>query len=375
MPRTVLTIVGARPQFVKAAPVSKALRQHVREVLLHTGQHYDHAMSDAFFDELGIPAPDINLGVGSGSHAAMTAAMLQGIDHHIRALQPDLVLVYGDTNSTLAGALAASKIPVPLAHVEAGLRSRRMDMPEEINRLVADRLAQLLFAPTTEAVQNLAREGVTDGVHEVGDVMYDAYLHFRERALRESRIVDSLDADGKPYFVATVHRAENTDSLERLRAILSALEQAPADVYLPLHPRTRHVLREAGWGVGGRVHVIEPLGYLDLLALCANAQAILTDSGGVQKEAFWAGVPCITLRRETEWVETVQAGWNTLVDADPARIVAAAEAALHFDRATARPDFYGDGQAAERIAAIVAAGVPRIPTSVADARVGLEVAG
>lgn len=371
---TVLTIVGARPQFVKAATVSKALRQHAREVLLHTGQHYDHAMSDAFFDELGIPAPDINLGVGSGSHAAMTGAMLQGIDEHIRRIKPDLVLIYGDTNSTLAGALAAAKIPVPLAHVEAGLRSRRMDMPEEVNRLVADRLAQLLFAPTAEAVQNLAHEGITDGVHQVGDVMYDAFLSFRERAVRESRIVDSLDADGKPYFVATVHRAENTDSLERLRAILGALENAPADVYLPLHPRTRHVLREAGMSVGGRVHVIEPLGYLDLLALGAQARAILTDSGGVQKEAFWAGVPCITLRRETEWVETVEAGWNTLVDADPERIRAAAEAAVSFDRATPRPEVYGDGHAAERIAQIIAAGIPAIPTSIPEARVGLEAA-
>ena len=299
-PQTVLTIVGARPQFVKAAAVSKALRQHSREVLLHTGQHYDHAMSHAFFDELGIPAPDINLGVGSGSHAAMTGAMLQGIDAAIREIKPDLVMIYGDTNSTLAGALAASKIPVPLAHIEAGLRSRRMDMPEEINRLVADRLAQLLFAPTKEAVANLAQEGVTQGVHEVGDVMYDAFLFFRERALRESRILDSLDSDGSPYFVATVHRAENTDSLDRLRAILAALENAPVDVYLPLHPRTRHVLDDAGISVGGRVHLIEPLGYLDLLALGGQARAILTDSGGVQKEAYWAGVPCITLRRETE---------------------------------------------------------------------------
>ncbi len=368
----VLSIVGARPQFIKAAPVSRAVRGVAREFLLHTGQHYDREMSQAFFEELGIPEPDRNLGVGSGAHAAQTAAMLRGIDDTIRDVRPDVVLIYGDTNSTLAGALAASKVPVPLAHVEAGLRSRRLDMPEEVNRIVADRLAQLLFAPTDDAVRNLRAEGITGGVHQVGDVMYDAFFHFRTRAAETNRIVDLLGLERRGYFLATVHRAANTDDPDRLRAICAALDDIGAPVVFPVHPRTRRVMDEHGIPAPNGVRILPPLGYLSMLELSAHAAAILTDSGGVQKEAYWAGVPCITLRAETEWIETVAAGWNTLVDADTARIRAAAVSAMSFDRSRVRPAVYGDGDAAERIARVLAAGPPPIPTSRPDARPGLE---
>ena len=368
----VLSIVGARPQFVKAAAVSRVLRERVDEVLLHTGQHYDHGMSDAFFDDLGIPPPDIHLGVGSGSHAAQTGAMLVGIERAIRDTTPDLVLTYGDTNSTLAGALAASKVPVALAHVEAGLRSHRLDMPEEVNRIVADRLSQLLFVPTDEGVANLHREGIVDGVHQVGDVMYDAFLHFSEVARTTSRIVDTLGVAPRGYYLATVHRAANTDDPQRLRTILDAFGRLGADVILPLHPRTRAAMEHEGITTPPGVRVLAPLGYLHLIALAREAIAVLTDSGGVQKEAFWAGVPCITLRAETEWTETVACGWNVLVDADAQRIVDAARTAREFDRATTRPSYYGDGHAAERIATIVAEGAPAIPRGCAAARPGLE---
>jgi UDP-N-acetylglucosamine 2-epimerase len=371
---TVLSVVGARPQFIKAAPVSRALRARVREVLLHTGQHYDPEMSQAFFQELDIPEPDINLEVGSGTHAAQTGAMLVGIDRAIRDVHPDLVLVYGDTNSTLAAALAASKVPLALAHVEAGLRSRRLDMPEEVNRVVSDRLSQLLFAPTSEAVANLAAEGITRGVHEVGDVMYDAFLHFRERAEHTRDVRTRLGLAHGRYFVATVHRAENTDTPPRLAAILAAFARLDAPVIFPVHPRTRAVLARGAMTVQPTVRLIEPLGYLDLLALYGGAAAVLTDSGGVQKEAYWAGVPCITLRDETEWVETVACGWNTLAGADAERIVAAARTAMRVDRARPRPAFYGDGHAAERIAEILARGAPPIPRGRPDARPGWAAA-
>jgi UDP-N-acetylglucosamine 2-epimerase len=354
---TLLTIVGARPQFIKLAPVSRALRQSgIREIIVHTGQHYDHGMSAIFFDELGIPEPDFNLGVGSGNHGHQTGEMLKKIEDVLLAEKPEWVVVYGDTNSTLAGALAASKLHVPVAHVEAGLRSFNRRMPEEINRVLTDHVSTLLFCPTETAVRNLAAEGITQGVHLVGDVMLDALLDSTERARERSTIFDRLGLVEKKYLLATVHRAENTDDPARLRGIMTALTQL-ADrepVVFPVHPRTRKALEKLGFDTTppspremasspispgpSTVHrppssvlrpptseiglfFIAPLGYLDLVRLSASARVILTDSGGLQKEACWLGVPCVTLRDETEWVETVEKGWNILAGATPGRIV------------------------------------------------------
>lgn len=352
----VVSIVGARPQFIKAAVVSRALRQRHQEVLLHTGQHYDDLMSDVFFRELGIPLPDVNLGVGSASHARQTAEMLVGIEQVLVQERPDWVLIYGDTNSTLAGALAAAKLGMPLAHVEAGLRSFNRSMPEEINRVVADRLSDLLFCPTRTAVENLAREGITAGVHWVGDVMYDALLASLPIAQQGSNILERLGLEPAGYLLATVHRAGNTDIRENLAAILEGLSATGETVILPLHPRTRRAM--AGWGIaaGENVRLLEPVGYLDMLILEQNARLILTDSGGVQKEAYWLGVPCITLREETEWVETVAAGWNLLVGTSAERIV---EAVRTFRPQGERPACFGDGDAGEKIVQILESSVDR----------------
>lgn len=324
----ILTVVGARPQFIKAAPVSKALRNAGHhEYLVHTGQHYDHAMSQIFFDELGIPQPDINLGVGSGSHGRQTGEMLMRLEEVIQEQKPDWVLVYGDTNSTLAGALAAVKLHVPVAHVEAGLRSFNREMPEEHNRVLTDHCADLLFCPTQTAVDNLAREGITQGVHLVGDTMYDAVLQFGELARQRSRILERLGLTPKHYLLATVHRPYNTDNGENLRSILSAFVECGETVIFPVHPRTRARMAEAGvmemLEGAPQVRLIEPVGYLDMLMLEQHARVILTDSGGMQKEAYFFAVPCVTLRPETEWVETVAAGWNVVVGADRRQIIAA----------------------------------------------------
>ena len=349
----ILSIVGARPQFVKAAPVGRALeRVDVDNVLLHTGQHYDYGMSDVFFSELGIPQPEYNLGVGSGSHAAQTAAMLTGIEDVLLRERPDTLLIYGDTNSTLAGALAAAKLGVPVAHVEAGLRSYNRSMPEEINRVVADSLSSLLFCPTSVAAANLEREDITSGVHIVGDVMYDAVLWAVERSDEEvaSAILSRLGIASKKYLLATVHRASNTDNAQNLAAIVSALTASGEKVVFPVHPRTRKALDAAKIRLGDNVTAIEPISYLEMLAVEAHARAILTDSGGVQKEALWLAVPCITMRDETEWVETVECGWNVLTGTDPQRILAALQAPRP---ASAPPQVYGDGHAAERIAELL----------------------
>lgn len=346
----VVSIVGARPQFIKAAVVSRALRQHHQEVLLHTGQHYDDLLSDIFFRELDLPPPDVNLGVGSASHARQTAEMLIGIEQVLLQQRPDWVLIYGDTNSTLAGALAAAKLGMPLAHVEAGLRSFNRTMPEEVNRLVADRLSDLLFCPTRTAVENLAREGITAGVHWVGDVMYDALLACLPIAQQASDILKRLGLEPAGYLLATVHRAGNTDDREKLAAILEGLSAAGETVILPLHPRTRRAI--AGWGItpAENVRLLDPVGYLDMLVLEKNARLILTDSGGVQKEAYWLGVPCVTLREETEWVETVEAGWNCLAGTSVERIV---EAVRTFRPQGERPGCFGDGHAGEKIVRIL----------------------
>lgn len=320
----VVTIVGARPQFIKAAPVCRELRKAHREVLVHTGQHYDDAMSAVFFRELDIPEPDYNLGVGSGTHGEQTGEMLKRIEAVLLTERPDWVLVYGDTNSTLAGALAAAKLHIPVAHVEAGLRSFNRNMPEEINRVLTDHVSTLLFCPTQTAVDNLAREGITEGVHLVGDVMYEALLWAAERARAQSTILERLGLSEKGYLLATVHRAENTDDPARLQAILDAFRVIDEPIVFPVHPRTQARLSVLGFDLNvPHLQLIPPVGYLDMVRLEQAARAILTDSGGIQKEAYWLGVPCITLRDETEWVETVTAGANVLVGADTARIVAA----------------------------------------------------
>lgn len=342
----IVSIIGARPQFVKAGPVSTALRQRHAEVLVHTGQHYDDNMSAVFFAELGIPAPDHYLGIGGGHHGAMTGKMLGAIEEVLLVETPDRVLVYGDTNSTLAGALAASKLHIPVAHVEAGLRSFNRAMPEEINRVVADHLSDLLLVPSETAVRNLATEGITRGVHVVGDVMSDSLLAADVRARTLSTVLQRLGLTDKGFLLVTVHRAENTDDPARLGSILAALGDAGTTVVFPVHPRTKGVMAKLGLTFASNVLPIDPVGYLDMVRLEGAARMILTDSGGVQKEAYWLGVPCVTMRDETEWVETVEAGWNLLVGADRDRI---AHAARHFAPPPARPFLYGDGQVAGRI--------------------------
>jgi UDP-GlcNAc3NAcA epimerase len=341
----VLTVVGARPQFVKAGPLSAQLRRNHTEVLVHTGQHYDDGMSEVFFRELGLPEPDCNLGVGSGPHGAQTGAMLAGLEETMIAQAPDLVVVYGDTNSTLAGALAAAKLGLPVAHVEAGLRSFNRAMPEELNRVVADHLSTWLFAPSEAAAGNLAKEGIDRGVEVVGDIMIDALRLHAGRA----RIDPALELEPGGYCLATIHRAENTDDPARLGSIMAALGRLGRPVVLPLHPRAKKMMTEFAIEAPHGVRLLEPVGYLQMLGLEAGAALILTDSGGVQKEAYHFGVPCLTLRDETEWTETVEAGWNFVCGTDPERIL---DAARHLpQKGASRPQLYGDGHAAERMVA------------------------
>jgi UDP-N-acetylglucosamine 2-epimerase len=354
----ILTIVGARPQFIKAAAVSRELRKAHEEMLVHTGQHYDFLMSEVFFRELEIPAPDHNLGVGSASHGIQTAQIMIRLEEVVIKEQPDRILVYGDTNSTLAGALVGSKLQIPVAHIEAGLRSFNKTMPEELNRILTDHVCDLLFTPTDTASRNLAHEGITKGVHQVGDVMYDTLLHNTGIAEKRSTVLDRLNLQPRSYVLATIHRAANTDDKTRLEAIMDAMARVDATVILLLHPRTRDRLREYGLTTVthnfGNVNIIEPVGYLDMLVLEKNARAIVTDSGGVQKEAYLFKVACITAREETEWVETVEAGWNTLVGESLDRIselIRKTHTEPH-----AHPDFYGDGTAAKRIVQILGLG-------------------
>ncbi len=344
--------MGARPQFIKAAPVSKELKAagH-QEYLIHTGQHYDYGMSQVFFEEMNIPEPNVNLSVGSGNHGWQTAQMLIGIEKVLLAEKPDWVLVYGDTNSTLAGALAAAKLHISLAHVEAGLRSFNREMPEEHNRVLTDHCADLLFCPTQTAVDNLAKEGVTQGVYLVGDTMYDAILQFGEIARQYSTILKDLGLQPKKYLLATVHRASNTDDPENLRNILGAFAEIEEPIIFPVHPRTRQKITEFGLlNLQSKIKnpkFIDPLGYLDMLMLEQSARLILTDSGGVQKEAYFFRVPCITLRMETEWVETVQTGWNTIVGANRLKLLKAVKNTRRVKQTL--HNFFGDGLAAHRI--------------------------
>jgi UDP-GlcNAc3NAcA epimerase len=373
----IVTVVGARPQFVKAAAVRRAIEAYnkhaslprrrrskkaFQELLVHTGQHYDYAMDGVFFEELQLPKPDYHLGVGSGSHAQQTALMLERIETLLQKEKPDAVLVYGDTNSTLAGALTAAKLNIPVAHVEAGLRSFNRVMSEETNRLLTDHLSTFLFCPTQQSVQNLTKEGIKNGkekvVKRVGDVMYDSILHYSTLADKKSTILNDLnlftthDSRLTNYYLATLHRAENTDDPKRLRSILAALDEIGKEspVVLPLHPRTKKMITTYGLRLREeRVRWIDPVSYLDMITLSKHARVILTDSGGVQKEAYWLRVPCVTLREETEWVETVESGCNVLVGADRKKIVEAVHSREGKKLPKKGVKLFGDGKASERI--------------------------
>ena len=351
----IVTVVGARPQFIKMAPVSTALRREFDEVVIHTGQHYDYTMNDIFFKDLCIPEPNYNLGVGSGTHGVQTGEMLKGIEKILIREGPDFVMVYGDTNSTLAGALAAVKLHIPVAHVEAGLRSFDRRMPEEINRILTDHASDILFTPTKTAVKNLRAEGIVNGVYLVGDVMVDALLHNISIAEHKSKILQMLGLYNEKYILVTVHRAENTDDPSKLKRIVEALIECEERVVFPAHMRTLKALKNYGFYSklknSKNVMLINPVGYLDMLMLEKHANKILTDSGGVQKEAYILTVPCITMRSSTEWVETIADGWNVLVGSDKGKILGAIkeftpEIKTHKDR-------FGDGKASEKILKIL----------------------
>lgn len=351
----VTTVVGARPQFVKLAPLSPRLREVADERILHTGQHYDHEMSKLFFEELAIPEPDLHLGVGSGSHGAQVGKTLVAVEDDLRAHRPDLLLVFGDTNSTLGAAVAAAKEGVPVAHVEAGVRGWNRAEPEETNRVLTDHIADLLFVPTEIAVANLVREGITRGVSNVGDVMVDTLRVARETHGDGAERVASLGVEPGRYVLCTFHRPANVDAPETLGAIVDALAAIDGPVVWPLHPRTR--ARLDAFGLDRRVadagiRIVPPVGYLTMLALLSNARLALTDSGGLQKEAYLVRVPCVTVSAQTAWVETVDTGWNRLVPPDAARIGAAVDGFAGGDR---HPDCYGDGHASDAIVAAVRA--------------------
>jgi len=344
----IATVVGARPQFIKSAPVSKAIAKAAyQEYQIHTGQHYDYGMSEIFFEELGIAEPAINLGIGSGSHAQQTGQMMIGIEAVLQEQKPDVVLVFGDTNSTLAGALATAKLSIKLAHVEAGLRSYNRQMPEEHNRVLTDHCSDILFCPTQTAVDNLSREGIIHGVHRVGDTMYDAILQFGEIASQRSNILQRLKLEPRNFLLATIHRAYNTDNPNVLGNILSAFSRVEEIILFPIHPRTIQAANSAKLKIPENVKVIDPVGYLDMLVLEKNARIILTDSGGMQKEAYFFRMPCLTLRPETEWVETVESGWNVLVGSDPELILNGIK--FHKWPDTQPEHIYGDGDASDRI--------------------------
>jgi UDP-N-acetylglucosamine 2-epimerase (non-hydrolysing)/UDP-GlcNAc3NAcA epimerase len=352
----VLTVVGNRPQFIKAAAVSPLLRHHHDETLVHTGQHFDDQLSAVFFAELGLPAPELELGIALGSNTSQTARMLAALEPLVEQLRPDVALVYGDTNSTLAGALAAAQSGVPLAHVEAGMRSFDRAMPEELNRVLTDHASALLLCSSATAVENLRRESASGAIELVGDVMVDVALKVQPQARERLEVLAAHGVQRGKYVLATAHRAGNVDDPARLELLVGLLLAIPVPVVLPVHPRTRARLEAASLleRLEGAGHVIlaSPVGYVELTALLCNARAILTDSGGIQKEAYLAGIPCITLRPSTEWVETVQYGWNVLVDLDSAAAVAALDRAPPIER----PPLYGDGHAGERVVAALARG-------------------
>ncbi|MBX7151258.1 UDP-N-acetylglucosamine 2-epimerase (non-hydrolyzing) [bacterium] len=348
--KKIVTIVGARPQFVKLAPVSAAIRQYtsdmIKEIIVHTGQHYDVAMSDIFFQELELPVPDHHLNVGSGSHAEQTAAIITKLEKVLIQEKPDMVIVYGDTNSTLAGALTASKLQIPLAHVEAGLRSYNRRMPEEINRIITDRLSSVLFCPTRQSIDWLSKEGISENVHFTGDVMYDAVLLHGRMAERKTEIMARLNIAPKKYLLATIHRAENTDDGSKLKNIFNGLSGIKHPIVLPAHPRLIKKIHEHQLHVPVNIQMTDPVSYLEMLVLEKNAMQILTDSGGIQKEAYFFNIPCITLREETEWIETLDYDCNVLAGSDPDTITNKANIQREpfFGN-----QYFGDGHAAEMI--------------------------
>ena len=347
----VVTVIGNRPQFVKAAAVSRVLREAHDELLVHTGQHHDDELSTVFVEELGVPRPERELGIHGGTNTEQTARMLAGLAPLLAAEVPDVLLVYGDTNSTLAGGLAAAQAHIPVAHVEAGMRSFDRAMPEELNRVLTDHLSDLLLCPSRTAVANLEREHVAGRVALVGDVMVDVALLFQPRAMADPAPLERVGVAPGEYVLVTAHRAGNVDDPARLRRLVDLVLALPVTAVLPLHPRTRARLEAAGWlgelERAPRIRLLPPLGYLGFTALLGHARTVLTDSGGVQKEAYLAGVPCVTLRDTTEWVETVEVGWNVLVDLD----ADAALAALERRPPPARPELYGDGRAGARVVA------------------------
>lgn len=352
----ITTVLGARPQFIKASVVSSAFQKlGIVETILHTGQHFDSQMSDVFFQDLDLPEPQYNLNVHSLNHGAMTGRMMEKIEEILMLDKPDAVCVYGDTNSTLAGALVAAKLNIPIAHVEAGLRSFNREMPEEINRVVADNLSTLLFAPTKLAVACLAKEGIHQGVHLVGDVMMDAILRFKSKAAEKSQILEQQQLQPYQFYLATIHRPSNTDNISRLQAILESFARLDLPVVFPVHPRTRERVKQNGlsrYFEGDRIKAIPPVSYLDMLNLENNCAATITDSGGIQKECYILSRPCFTLRKETEWQETVDSGWNQLVEPETLN-----EHISRFASPQERPNFYGTGNAAVALTEIVLASI------------------
>ncbi|HBX53153.1 MAG: UDP-N-acetylglucosamine 2-epimerase [Bacteroidetes bacterium RIFOXYA12_FULL_35_11] len=345
-----ITIIGARPQFIKAATVSRiiAATDGIEEIIVHTGQHYDANMSEIFFEELNIPKPKYNLEVGSGQHGAQTGAMLIKIEEVLLKEKPDAVLIYGDTNSTLAGAFAAVKLHIPIAHVEAGLRSFNRRMPEEINRIAADSISDILFAPTQTAINNLKNEGLEKQTVYSGDVMYDSVLYYKKMILANQEHYKT-NIPNSPYFLATIHRAENTDNPENLKKIFAAFGKTDKPILLPIHPRTKKIITDK-FELPSNVSIINPVGYLEMLSLVIHSDKVLTDSGGLQKEAFFLDKPCITMREETEWVETLENGWNCIAGADTEKILAGINTP---DPVIERGNHFGDGKAAEKIVALI----------------------
>lgn len=345
-----LTVIGARPQFIKAAPLSREIRKRHREILIHTGQHYNYGMSQQFFRELKIPRPDYNLNVGSGLHGAQTAAMLAKLEAVVIKQKPDAIIIFGDTNSTLAGALIAAKLHIPLAHIEAGMRSFNRMMPEEVNRVVADHLANIHFCSTKTAMENLKKEGVNSGLYMVGDIMYDAMKDILPTPSQTNRITKGLSLVSGNYLFVTIHRAENTDNTKNLSAIMDALLSSGKKAVFPVHPRTEKKLKEISlWDKLKRsenILLIPPQGYQESLALQSAAYAVITDSGGIQKEAYLLKTPCLTVRHETEWVETLKTGWNHLVGPDKKRIL---KALACLKPPVSHPNLYGQGNAARLI--------------------------
>ena len=346
----IISVVGARPQFIKLAILSKELRENHNEIIIHTGQHYDDNMSRYFFEEMQIAKPDYNLNIGSGSHGKQTAEMLIGLEDIFLHQKPDVVITFGDTNTTLATGLAATKLNIPVAHVEAGLRSHNREMPEEINRILTDHISDYLFAPTLNAMENIKSENLYGKPFLVGDVMYDSLLYYGKIAEQKSRILKNLKLKQKEYILLTLHRPFNVDNIQKLQNIFSALKQTKRFIVLPVHPRTCKMIESTNTIIPENISIIEPLGYLDFIFLQKHSEKIITDSGGIQKEAYLNGIPCITIRPETEWIETVKAGWNVLVGDKMDQLI---ENCLHFKPSHNRPRYFGDGDSSKKIISIL----------------------